>query len=379
MANLSISNMSYPADDVSTMTLDKLLYSIGFKSWQTIGTTFVLSLCNFFGLIFCSISAWIFFDRKFKDSIFFYFRLLTLVFSFHLLHNIPFCILFSPKYFPSFNTYKISIFQIYYNFISSVLFQYEEILQIFILLTRMKTFNKLLKKYFNPSPILISILAFLTCLIIYLPIFFTLKITSLGDYVYTNLNGSIYKASFYYPTSSEFTETLIGQLISLVTYFILGIILSLIIGLALNIVSFIQFREYLRYKRVEEVGLQLKYFDIQNSTRVEVVVPYKFSKKRLNERKREKQMLYLILTLCSISILTLLILMFNFVYFIFYYDFQSLIVVIVIATSIYTITPTVAIFIFHSFNKDFRNELKKIISFEKKSEMKCMFKCFYKF
>ena len=145
MANLSNLNMNHTAAaEISKMTLDELLDSLGFKLWQTTTMTFALTAIIFIGLIFCSISAWIFFQRKFKDSIFFYYRLLTLVFIFHLLHNIPSCLCFSPKYFYSLNTFLISSYQIYYDFISNALFQYEDILQICILLTKMKTFNKFL-------------------------------------------------------------------------------------------------------------------------------------------------------------------------------------------------------------------------------------------
>ena len=130
---------------------------------------------------------------------------------------------------------------------------------------------------------------------------------------------------------------------------------------------------------MEEVELQLKYFEIENSTRVEIRIPYKFSQKRLNQRKSERQMLYMILTLCSISIISRIIILFLFISIVFYYDFQSVLISILISNSIYTITPTVAIFIFHSFNKNFRLEFKKIISFEKKNEIKCQVKFCYKF
>ena len=161
--------------------------------------------------------------------------------------------------------------------------------------------------------------------------------------------------------------------------FFVCIILSLIIDVAINIISIVQFRGYLRFKRAEEVGLQLKYFDTQNSARVEVVVPYKFSKRRLNERKTEKEMLYMILTLCSISFFSRIFFLFLSFSYSFFFDFQNVLVFRVITNFIYSLVPTVSIFIFHSFSKAFRIEFKKIISFEKQNEMKCIFKCCYKY
>ena len=153
MSNLSdLNNISSMTYEVPNMTLDELLDSLGFKSWLIIASTFVLPIINIFGLIFCSISAWIFFQKKFKDPIFFYYRVLTFVFIIHLLHNIPYCLFFSPKYFASLNTYVISIYQTYYSWMSNALFLCEDALQTCILLTKMKTFNKLLKKHFTASP-----------------------------------------------------------------------------------------------------------------------------------------------------------------------------------------------------------------------------------
>ena len=216
-------------------------------------------------------------------------------------------------------------------------------------------------------------------LVINLPTFFLVKISKLGDYFYIDINGSIKKASFYFLNSSDFSQSLIVQFVSVVTYFILSIILSLIIDLILNIVLIIQYRGYLQFKRAEEVGLQLKYFDIQNSARVEVEVPYKFSKRRLNERKTEKEMLYMILTLCSVSIISRIVITILCVSFIFFYHIQSFLISGLIFTLIFTLTPTASIFIFHSFNKAFRIEFKKIISFEKQNEMNCKFKCCHGF
>jgi hypothetical protein len=380
MANLSNLNMSHTAAvEIPKMTLDELLDSLGFKLWQITTTTFAPTTISFLGLIFCSISAWIFFQRKFKDSVFFYYRLLTLIFIFHLFHIIPSCLFYTPKYFPSLNTYLISMYQLYYGWITNALFQYEDILQICILLTKMKTFNKFLKKNFTLSPKLISSFVFLVCLVINLPILFLLKITNLGDYFYTDINGSTKKASFYFINSSDFSQSLIGQFVSVVIYFILSILLGLIVGLILNTITIIQYRRYLQFKRAEEVGLQLKYFDIQNSARVEVVVPYKFSQKRLNERKAEKEMLYMILTLCSVSIISRIVITILSISIVFFYNTQIFLISDLIFTLIFTLTPTVSIFIFHSFNKAFRQEFKKIISFKKQNEMKCSFKFCHKF
>jgi hypothetical protein len=359
------------------ISLEILLDSLGFKSWLTITTTFALPIINFLGLIFCLISAWVFFQRKFKDQIFFYYRLLTLVYILHLIHNILFGILYSPQYFSYLDRYWIAVFDIYYNLMSYVLFHYGDVIQICILLTRMKKFNQFIKKYFTFSPKIISLILVFVCLIIDFSIPFTFKIVSFGDYIYNDLNGSKKKAFFYFPTTSEFANSLIGQLIILITFFTMSHFICLIVGITLIVISFIQYRQYLEKKKAEEIELRIKYFEVQDSTRIEIIRPYKFSQRRLHERQSEKKMLYMILIMCSMSILLRIIYIICFVYFVCFYDSFRLLVFGLISASIYTITPTVAIFIFHSFNRSFRLEFKKIISFEKQrnSNSKALINC----
>jgi len=369
--------MSNLTNITTEISLERLLDSLGFKSWLTIITTFVLPVINFLGLIFCLASAWVFFQRKFKDQIFFYYRLLTLVYIAHLIHNILFGILYSPRYFSYLDSYWIAVFDIYYDLMSYVLFHYGDVIQICILLTRMKKFNQFIKKYFTLSPKIISLLLVFVCLIIDFSIPFTFKIVSLGDYVYSDLNGAKKRGLFYFPTTSEFAKSFIGQVIILITFFAMSHFVCLIVGVTLIVISFIQYRQYLEKKKAEEIELRIKYFEVQDSTRIEIIRPYKFSQRRLNERQSEKKMLYMILVMCSMSILLRSIYIICFVYFVCYYDSFRLLVFGLISATIYTFTPTVAIFIFHSFNRSFRLEFKKIISFEKQrnSNSKALINC----
>ena len=280
--------MSNLTNLTTEISLERLLDSLGFKSWLTITTTFVLPVINFLGLIFCLASAWVFFQRKFKDQIFFYYRLLTLVYIAHLIHNILFCILYSPRYFYYLDSYWIAVFDIYYDLMSYVLLHYGDVIQICILLTRMKKFNQFLKKYFTLSPKIISLLLVFVCLIIDFSIPFTFKIVSFGDYVYSDLNGAKKKGSFYFPTTSEFAKSFIGQVIIIITFFGMSHFVCLIVGVTLIVISFIQYRQYLDKKKAEEIELRIKYFEVQDSTRIEIIRPYKFSQRRLNERLQRK-------------------------------------------------------------------------------------------
>jgi hypothetical protein len=80
-----------------------------------------------------------------------------------------------------------------------------------------------------------------------------------------------------------------------------------------------------------------------------------------NARDAEKNMLYMVLSLCSISIVTRLVIICSIPYFLFYYSFSGSLTLMVVFITIYTLVPTVSIFIFYSFNKIYREEFNRIL------------------
>ena len=166
---------------ITAMNLNDLLDVLWFDDIKAFTTTFVLPLVNLLGIVFFFVSFWIFSPKNFTDPIFVYYRLLNIVNIVHLLHNVPKGILFSPRFIPSINTYASSVYMIYYGFMTNLLFHYEDVLQIGILLTRMKKFSPLLKKYFNSPPHFVSLMFFLVCLVIDFPVIFAFKIGSFGS------------------------------------------------------------------------------------------------------------------------------------------------------------------------------------------------------
>ncbi len=119
-------------------SLDSLLDSLGFDEWKTVTVSIVLPIINVLGIVFCSLSAFIFFRRVFIDPIFVYYRLLCILYVVHLLLNIPVCIIFSPRYLPDMKTYLSTMYQIFHAILVHFLQHFEGTLQMAILLTRMK-------------------------------------------------------------------------------------------------------------------------------------------------------------------------------------------------------------------------------------------------
>ena len=238
--------------------------------------------------------------------------------------------------------------------------------------THMKIFNKYVEQHFKAKPWVISLSLFFTCLFIDLPFTFALKIQSFGNYYYYDSNGLKNYATLYSATSSDFSSTILGKALLGFTQIFLNLVLSIIIGVTLNIVSVRLYRSYVKERREKEkkyarVAYQKKEDPIQATTsanqEINVVVPINQSKvltqKEINENKAENNMFHMALTLCSLSILSRIIFILIFIYLFFFNSFSSTLKVSIINYSFYTLVPTSAIFIFYLFNKMFREEFGK--------------------
>ena len=202
--------------------LDELLDNLGFDTWKTVMNKFILPPINLIGIVLCSFSFRIFSRPLFEDPKFFYYKLLCLFNLILLIHNIPVCFLFSPRYFPMIDTYAVSIYQIYYGSVSTFLYHFLDVLQMAILLHKMRLYVPFVKQHFKAKPQLVSLALFLTCLFIDIPFAFYFKIGSLGDYFYLNEKGEKQVSTFYFNSSSDFGQTLFGQIVLGFTSFFLS-------------------------------------------------------------------------------------------------------------------------------------------------------------
>jgi hypothetical protein len=314
MSNFSSNVSSYENSTASLMSLDELLSTLGYYPYKEILATFVLPAINVLGLAFCALSLFIFSKKKFVHPSYFYYRLLCLVYIIHQAHNIPRGILFSPRYFPTIDTYMYAWFQIYYLFITTFLFHIEDVLQMGILLDRMAMFSEIVKKYFTASPRIVSLAFALTCLFIELPFAFSLKVTNLGDCFFLDEStGQKIKKTIYSYGRSDFSATQFGVILIGFTSVFLNLFLTLVIGITLNIVSVYLYSSYLKQRKLREVFLRAsespnsnedKAYDSLNTQPKRTLTP-----KEKQERKIERNMMLMALTLSSISILSRIILL----------------------------------------------------------------------
>jgi hypothetical protein len=343
-------------------SIDVLMAQLGFQTWQAVIMTFILPSINLLGAVFCSFSLWIFFRSTFSDPIYFYYKLLCFINILNSLNNISYGVSLWPLYLPRINSYVTSYYIIYQSFVTLLLFHFEDVLRMAILLHKMKLFSPFVKKYFSKSPQFISLSLFLTCLFINLPLLFAFEVVSFGDYSYFDANGLKQTGSFYYLISSEFSRTFFGQILLGLSMFFLNFFLSLIVGITLNISSYIKYKLHVRKRQREIEELQMSSIHNRPTTNREILQE---NQREKIERKIEKNMLFMALTLSSISILSRFIFMISYVYYFTFNTFFNSLLIAVISYFIFTFGPTVSIFVFYSFNNTFRDELNKRLRFWK--------------
>jgi len=216
-----------------------------------------------------------------------------------------------------------------------------------------------LKDYCLEKPQIVSLAFFRTCLCINLILAFSSKIASLRNY-YLNDDPTQVR-TFYYYTSSDFSLTPIGQLLFLITQFVVNQFLSLLVGIILNVVSVWQYRSYLKERRQRDEArnnqIHLSTIHIDTTKQHHVLTP-----KEIKDRKAEKNMFYMALTLCTISLISRVLLMITFVYFFMFNTFYNSLIIFFISYSVNVLVPTSGIFVFYFFNKKFRQEFKKTFS-----------------
>ena len=359
--------------NVSLKSLDEMLDSIGLAPWMSKVTTVSLPIINILGVVGCSLSAWVFFRKEFVDSIFFYHRLLCLVNIVSLVHNIPACILFSPRYFPSANTWAIAMFKAYYAFATIFLFHYCEILQMGILLARMKIYSPFVKKHFKASPPFVSLVFFLLCLIIDFPLAFAFKVIYYGDYYYY-LNSDINQksiATFFYYGASDFSETKFGKILLGIFGLALNMFGSLVAGVTLNIVSYLKYKQYILDRERKDEEIQMRSIAIVQCSSLGCNEDpqrqlKKLTQKELNELKAEKNMFHMIITLCLISIVSRVIIISGNLYALFFFSVTTVWALVAVCYFMYALVPAVSIIIFYAFNKLFRKEFKVMLGLNKK-------------
>jgi hypothetical protein len=167
--------------------------------------------------------------------------------------------------------------------------------------------------------------------------------------------------TFYYSQSSDFSLTPLGQIIMGCIDFFLNLLVTLVAGVALNIVSYLKFKSYMMQQRQEiSSETELEMISVNNRLMTHREVEQYYERQRV-KHQIERNMFYMALTLCSISVISRLLLMTIYIFYSLFYSFSILIYTYLICFSIFTLEPTLAIVVFYSFNRMFREKFDEKI------------------
>ena len=198
---------------MSNLTLDELLDSLGFKTWETIANSFILPIVCIFGSVSCFISAFIFFMKPFTDPVFFYYRLHSILNVLTLVFNMFFGVCFSPRLMPNQDTYACAIYNAASIWLNHFMYHYLDVIEICILIERMKIFSPFVKKHFKSSPLTTSLILFIVCIIIDAPFLYACKPGPMGDYYYIDSSGARQQGRLYNIIPTEVAFTQIGSMV----------------------------------------------------------------------------------------------------------------------------------------------------------------------
>ena len=350
------------------LSVDEILDQWGFQLWQDSVNHFFVPTIALSGAGASLLNAWILIKHrsKFTDPVFVYFRLLSLVCLAGSLIILPNLFCYSPRFFPSIDTYACGICLLIGRFLIPFFYHYCSTLEISILLTRMKAFNPFIKKHFIISPKTISLVLFLACLIIGLPVLFSISIVNRGDFYYFDADGLRHTATFYDMTSSQFVMSLLGKL-SLIAAYIFGVLFTLIVAVIVNVVSILQYKAYLMRLEREAAVIQMRINNIQPSSsskselkKLPVEIQKILNQKERNQRKIEKNMFGMALTLCTISIVSRILITVNVVLYLLFFSLSVVKVSVTLSLVTYALVFATPIFVFFKFNRAFRRELRRV-------------------
>ena len=258
------------------------------------------------------------------------------------------------KYFDSSNTYAALFYYSYlYKPILSTAYFYGTILDVLITLERICQLNKKFTIIKKVSPLLLSLVSLIFCIIVNIPFFM------INNFSYVDVKTSpseIFRL-FYY-TYSNFASTLVGRVLTYVVYGIRDMF-TLIAQVALGILLIILVKRYAnRRKRLFNLG-QSSTPD-QSSLTSDKIKSTNNIVIRKKDAKIDRKVTLMVFFMCTLSSVEHLFACLSIIYYYFYVN--SLANLLSLIASFTIIVKNLSnFFFFFFFNKLFRDKLKSFI------------------
>ena len=352
---MSFSNFTSKTGVNSTydLTLEALLDDLGFVQFDYIVYQFVMPVAGVFGSILSVLSIWVFFQHEFKAQIYDYYRVLVITYFIHLSLSVPYGLFFTPIYFPNIDTYVWATYQSFYITFSNFLCHFTGVIEIGIMLDRIRLFIPRVGKYYSFSPRKCCFIFFVLSCVINLHETFVYTPGIGGVFTYLDSNGTSRQGTFYYVVLTDLAESKAGVIITIIIYIVRDLF-TLIVGVVLNVVSLIEIKRYLKNRRI--IFSQTTHI----SSKVFPSFPLErdlSSKDHSNDTSQK--LLLMVISLSLISIVTRSILLACNICYLYILNYVTLILGTVADLAL-VLGPALSFFVFFSFNKHFQRIVLKL-------------------
>jgi len=248
-----------------------------------------------------------------------------------------------------------AILQCFYIPFANFTSHFVAILEIAILLERIKIMNPFVKKHFTISSKNMILITFFPCLLFNsyyalcnVPYF-------AGEFYYFDSNGIERVNSFWFASTSTLAQSTIGSILTIAFFFIKDV-LTLITTIVLNAVTLFELKIYFKNRslligRHNVVG-PIPVESTNNSTRIS---------EALNETQnsKKKNHIKLMLIMCSMSMAERISSVLINVYSLFSIDYITFLLA-TFQDMVFVLGPSVSFFIFYHFNGDFKREFSNV-------------------
>jgi hypothetical protein len=250
--------------------------------------------------ILSTFSVIVFFKKEFNSPMFFYFRILSICYLIQNVTGIPYAVCNAPRN-KGEEAQKICAYYVtVYIALGSLFTYYQSVLEIAILLDRLKTFNKTIKKYFTISTQKFSLILFVICFLIDLLYMFAFSPQELFWYNYKE-DGTLERKSIWLVTPSTFATSSIGRIFLILTYVIrefMTIIFT--VGFSLFLLNYMRNYFKNKAKMAKKSTVTTTVSNVRNA--VQPITVQQSSAKQMSDA--EEKFLQLVIVQCTLTILT---------------------------------------------------------------------------
>jgi hypothetical protein len=367
-------------------TFEDFLDSIGDVKIIDLIYLVVLPFIGLLGFFLNLTSMLIFFKNEFSHPMFVYYRVLTIFYASHLFFLFPYGICFSPRYLylplpKKINTHFTAWFVMSFTHFECYILYVTGCLECVIVLERMKDFSQFLKNKFTISPLKMSLIISLFCLLVeaflateYVICAYPFKLyESIGNGSYNEINGEVYSVII-----SSITSSKVGFIIDILIFTVKDVV-TLLISVMLNAISFFQIIKFLHKKEVKfnspnlKITLSSNTRDTSNTSsstskstssisQKSLISSFTFNKSKSKSHKSQKNLSLMITSLITLNIFVRLSDMVCLVYCLISLDLIASILGCINDLAI-ALNSSLPFFIFYKFNSKFRKEFHKISGF----------------